>query len=85
VIYAFGQQWGPETKKRDKYFRFLPGSGIHDIHMNQGNDGKYKKDNGAYQDGALVFAWRFSSRFNRRHLTLMPMAILRLAVMERSR
>lgn len=57
VIYAFGQQWGPEAAKKDKYFRFLPGSGIHDIHMNQGNDGKYKKDNGAFQDGALIFEY----------------------------
>lgn len=57
VIYAFGQQWGPEPTKKDKYFRFLPGSGIHDIHMNQGNDGKYKKDNGLFQDGGLIFQY----------------------------
>ena|SRR5882672_577901 len=54
VIYAFGQRWGPEKNKRDQYFKFLPGNGIHDIHMNQGNSGKYKKDNGVYQDGGLV-------------------------------
>jgi uncharacterized protein YukJ len=52
-IYAFGDRWGPEPKA-DKYFKFSPGNGIHDIHMNQGNSGKYKKDNGIYQDGALV-------------------------------
>lgn len=46
-IYAFGAKWGPE-KKADSYFKFAPGSGVHDIHMNQGNDGKYKKDNGIY-------------------------------------
>jgi uncharacterized protein YukJ len=54
VIYAFGAKWGPEKRKVDKYFRFLPGNGIHDIHMNQGNSGNYKRDNGIYQDGALV-------------------------------
>ena len=54
VIYAFGAKWGPEKKTRDKYFKFLPGNGIHDIHMNQGNSGSYKKDNGIYQDGALI-------------------------------
>jgi uncharacterized protein YukJ len=52
-IFAFGDRWGPETAK-DKYFKFAPGNGIHDIHMNQGNDGKYKKDNGVYQDGCII-------------------------------
>jgi uncharacterized protein YukJ len=54
-IVALGERWGPEQGKPDKYFKFSPGNGIHDIHMNQGNTGKYKKDNGIYQDGALVF------------------------------
>ena len=54
IIYAFGERWGPEKNKRDQYFKFVPGNGIHDIHMNQGNSGKYKKDNGVYQDGGLV-------------------------------
>lgn len=33
-IYAFGQRRGPENK-RDQYFGFKPGNGIHDIHMNR--------------------------------------------------
>ena len=37
VVYAFGERWGPEPRTKDKYFGFLPGNGIHDIHMNQGN------------------------------------------------
>ncbi|MBP2653713.1 MAG: hypothetical protein H6Q73_1282 [Firmicutes bacterium] len=53
TIYAFGQKWGPETGKRDQYFGFKPGNGIHDIHMNQGNTGRFEKDNGPYQDGGL--------------------------------
>jgi uncharacterized protein YukJ len=57
VVYAFGAKWGPEKGKADQYFKFLPGNGIHDIHMNQGNSGKYKKDNGVWQDGALVFSY----------------------------
>ena len=57
LIYAFGQKWGPEPGKKDQYFKFVPGNGIHDIHMNQGNSGKYKKDNGVYQDGGLVFQY----------------------------
>lgn len=29
-------------------------NGIHDIHMNQGNDGSFAKDNGIYQDGGIL-------------------------------
>jgi uncharacterized protein YukJ len=54
-IYAFGERWGPEQNKRDQYFGFLPGNGIHDIHMNQGNDPGHARDDGIYQDGALLF------------------------------
>lgn len=57
LIHAFGERWGPEKDVKDQCFKFLPGSGIHDIHMNQGNSGKYKADNGAYQDGGLVFQY----------------------------
>lgn len=53
-IYAFGASWGPE-KKSDRYFGFRPGRGIHDIHMNQGNSGKWADDNGPWQDGGLLF------------------------------
>lgn len=43
TIYAFGSQ-------------YTDGSGIHDIHMNQGNPaGSFAKDNGIWQDGLLVF------------------------------
>ncbi len=52
-IYVFGEKWGPENKT-DKIFGFLPGRGVHDIHMNQGNAGRFTKDNGVYQDGGLI-------------------------------
>lgn len=43
TIYAFGSQ-------------YTDGTGIHDIHMNQGNPpGEFEKDNGTWQDGLLVF------------------------------
>jgi uncharacterized protein YukJ len=54
-IYAFGERWGPEKGKKDKYFGFQPGNGIHDIHMNQGNVGEFVKDDGVWQDGGLLF------------------------------
>ncbi len=54
LIYAFGSRWGPEPGRKDKYFGFLPGNGIHDIHMNQGNAERFKSDDGVWQDGALL-------------------------------
>ena len=53
-VYAFGQRWGPEPAVKDKYFGFLPGNGIHDIHMNQGNSAQFVNDDGVYQDGGLL-------------------------------
>jgi uncharacterized protein YukJ len=53
LMYAFGERWGPEAQK-DKIFGFKPGNGIHDIHMNQGNVGRFIKDDGVWQDGALL-------------------------------
>ncbi len=54
-IYAFGERWGPENGAKDKYFGFLPGNGIHDIHMNQANEARFVKDDGVWQDGGLLF------------------------------
>lgn len=54
VVYAFGERWGPENNKKDKYFGFMPGNGIHDIHMNQGNSGRFTGDDGVWQDGGLI-------------------------------
>lgn len=52
-VFAFGETWGPEVGKPDKYFGFEPGHGVHDIHMNQGSTGSHKETNGPNQDGAL--------------------------------
>jgi len=54
-IYAFGERWGPENGAKDNYFGFLPGNGIHDIHMNQANVAPFVRDNGVWQDGGLLF------------------------------
>ncbi|MBD2196507.1 MULTISPECIES: DUF2278 family protein [Calothrix] len=54
VLYPFGERWGPEVGVKDKYFGFLPGNGIHDIHFNQGSVGQFQKDNGVWQDGGLL-------------------------------
>jgi len=63
LIYAFGQRWGPEDGTRDKIFGFLPGNGIHDIHMNQGNSGQFVNDDGVWQDGGLLFYFPSTDRW----------------------
>ena len=52
MIYAFGERWGPENIK-DKFFKFTPCDGIHDIHMNQNNVGIWESKSESWQDGAL--------------------------------
>ncbi len=53
-VHVFGERWGPEANKPDKIFGFRPGNGVHDIHMNQGNDRRFAGDDGVWQDGGMV-------------------------------
>jgi uncharacterized protein YukJ len=54
MVYTFGQRWGPEPTTKDKTFGFLPGNGVHDIHMNQGNVAPFLGDDGVWQDGGVL-------------------------------
>jgi uncharacterized protein YukJ len=62
-LYAFGQRWGPEAGTADKVFGFTPGNGVHDIHMNQGNDSQFARDDGVWQDGGLLVHFPAVSRW----------------------
>jgi uncharacterized protein YukJ len=62
-LHVFGQRWGPEAGKKDKIFDFLPGNGVHDVHMNQGNSGQFVRDDGVFQDGGLLFHFPSESRW----------------------
>ncbi|MDN4862807.1 YukJ family protein [Priestia megaterium] len=62
IVYAYGERFGPESKP-DKYFHFKPGNGIHDIHMNQGNVGNWKKDDGVWQDGGILIHFKEENRW----------------------
>jgi len=96
LVYAFGSMWGPDQNQEDPYFGFLPGQGIHDIHMNQGNTGHFAKDNGIYQDGALMIHYpdenrwfalftRFQSQIiQTEELTAAPLMIKPLGEMDSS-
>jgi uncharacterized protein YukJ len=60
--YAFGSRWGPE-RQRDDYFGFRPGNGIHNVHMNQGNNDRHRDEDGTWQDGGLVLQFPVSGRW----------------------
>jgi len=61
-VFVFGVRWGPE-KAADKVFHFMPGNGVHDIHMNQGNSAGFVKDDGVWQDGGLIFHFPILSQW----------------------
>lgn len=63
LVYAFGERWGPEQRKKDKIFGFLPGNGIHDIHMNQGNAPSFDDQDGVWQDGAMLIHFPSENRW----------------------
>ena len=53
TVYVYGSKFGPENEE-DKIFHFRPEQGVHNVHMNQGNEGRWKKDNGIWQDGGIL-------------------------------
>ncbi|MBI5138035.1 MAG: DUF2278 family protein [Nitrospirae bacterium] len=54
IVYAVGEHWGPDHR-RDKHFNFYPACGMHNIHMMQGNVGRFMRDDAPWSDGALFF------------------------------
>ena len=58
-IYIYGTKWKTGNYcKPDRIFDFSPSMGMHDIHMNQGNIRKWKKDSGVWQDGCLFIHYK---------------------------
>ena len=62
-VFTFGQRWGPEAAIKDKIFDFLPGNGVHDIHMNQGNVAPFLGDDGVWQDGGMLLHFPSSQQW----------------------
>jgi uncharacterized protein YukJ len=63
AVHVFGERFGPEPTTADKVFGFLPGNGVHDVHMNQGNSGQFRRDDGVWQDGGLLLHLAAESRW----------------------
>lgn len=51
-VYVFGAFWENRTFPADGFFG--TNSGVHDVHMNQGNSASHRNDDGIYQDGAVL-------------------------------
>ncbi|HDR7713113.1 TPA: YukJ family protein [Bacillus cereus] len=65
TVYIYGSMWEPDPDEiSDKVFDFSPPIGIHNVHMNQGNedipgtDEDFAGDNGIYQDGGILIQYR---------------------------
>lgn len=54
-VYVFGSKF-ISYGEMDEIFHFSPPVGIHNVHMNQGNDrnGAFAEDNGIWQDGGIL-------------------------------
>lgn len=68
-VYVFGEMWMPKPfdPGRPPTFPFEedPGRqfGLHDIHMNQGNEPRFKAADGIHQDGGLLFHFPHENRW----------------------
>lgn len=51
-VYVYGEPWSADAT--DRVFRFHPSRGLHDVHMNQGNDPCHLEQDGTWQDGAVL-------------------------------
>ena len=60
-IYVWGSRFDVGNQPRPADIQYGDKMGIHDVHMNQGNPGRFAKDNGIYQDGGIIF--RFTDRY----------------------
>jgi len=64
-LFVFGARFSAASNPLPVDKQFRTRTGVHDIHMNQGNPppGSFFQDNGVYQDGGLVFHFPNNDRF----------------------
>ena len=55
--------------------RFNSGDGIHDVHMNQGNIEKFRRDDGTFQDGGLLIHYKETNQWTGVFLAFASQAI----------
>ena len=65
-VHVFGEPFGPDPRAPDapdRDFGFTPVAGVHDVHMNQGNDEEFVAQDGVFQDGGLLFHFPGAARW----------------------
>jgi uncharacterized protein YukJ len=73
-ICAFGSGWF-NPGQEDTIFPFTPSRGIHNIHMNQGNEDKqFIAENGVWQDGALFVYLPYTKKWTAMFLKFQTQA-----------
>lgn len=66
MIYAFGAQWprqDDDPPGRRDFPEVRIHTGVHEIHMNQGSEGQFKKDNAVWHDGGLLLQYPGQGRW----------------------
>ena len=58
TIYIYGSKFSNSHSQEDPIFHFSPVKGMHNVHMNQGNEGRFEGDNGIYHDGGILIQYR---------------------------
>lgn len=61
LAYVFGSFWRNQQFPPDKAIHTR--QGVHDVHMNQGNDQGHRSDDGVYQDGGVIFYFPTTDRY----------------------
>lgn len=61
LVYVFGSFWKNRQFPPDEVLG--TDQGVHDVHMNQGNDNGHRGDDGIWQDGGIVFFFPETNRY----------------------
>lgn len=61
IVYVFGSFWRNQQFPPDRVLN--TNRGVHDVHMNQGNDTAHRRDDGVYQDGGVIFYFPQTDRY----------------------
>lgn len=61
-VYIYGEPWEAHHGS-DPIFRFFPSRGMHEIHMNQGNDPSHWEQDGTWQDGGMLIHYPAEHRW----------------------
>lgn len=53
-VYVWGEEWRNSRPNKQLFPGYSFTNGVHDVHMNQGSSGRFRRDNRAFGDGGLL-------------------------------